>query len=86
MLLLPLTPSLIYLKLKRFKGPKMDFTFSLHFSLSLHFTFTSLSQPGRRGSTRRGKNHAHETCDSVKVSLHGQDSFYLTSSKFEANC
>ena len=37
MLLLPLAPSLIYLKLKRFKGPKMDFT-------SLHFTslFTSL--------------------------------------------
>merc|ERR1712030_34017 len=33
MLLLPKTPTLIYLKLKKFKGPKMD---------SLHFTFTSL--------------------------------------------
>merc|ERR1712115_660695 len=43
MLLLPLTPSLIYLKLKRFKGPKMD-SLSLHFtSLHFHFTFTSLS-------------------------------------------
>merc|ERR1712079_144260 len=31
MLLLPLTPPLIYLKLKKFKGPKMD---------SLHFTFS----------------------------------------------
>merc|ERR1719204_34576 len=29
MLLLPLTPPLIYLKLKRFKGPKMDSLFSL---------------------------------------------------------
>ena len=33
MLLLPQTPTLIYLKLKKNKGPKMD-------SLSLHFTFT----------------------------------------------
>merc|ERR1711951_307996 len=32
--LLPLTPSLIYLKLKRFKGPKTHSLFSL--SLSLH--------------------------------------------------
>merc|ERR1712208_121842 len=42
MLLLPKTPTLIYLKLKKNKGPK---THSLHFtftslSLSLHFTFT----------------------------------------------
>ena len=37
MLLLPLTPPLIYLKLKRFKGPKMDFTFFTFFT----FTFTS---------------------------------------------
>ena len=36
MLLLPLTSPLIYLKLKKIKGPKMD---SLHFT----FTFTSLS-------------------------------------------
>merc|ERR1712035_241602 len=38
MLLLPLTSSLIYLKLKKIKGPKMDSLF--HF----HFTFTSLPQ------------------------------------------
>ena len=37
MLLLPLTPPLIYLKLKKFKGPKMDSLhfFTFHFSLSL---------------------------------------------------
>ena len=41
MLLLPLTPPLIYLKLKRFKGPKTD---HFHFSLSLfHFFHFSLS-------------------------------------------
>ena len=38
MLLLPPTPSLIYLKLKRFKGPKTHHFFSLHF----HFHFTSI--------------------------------------------
>ena len=37
MLLLPLTPPLIYLKLKKIKGPKMD-------SLFFHFTPLSLSQ------------------------------------------
>ena len=40
MLLLPLTPPLIYLKLKKIKGPKMD-------SLSL-FTFTFHNHGGRR--------------------------------------
>ena len=33
MLLLPLTPPFIYLKMKKIKGPKMDSLF--HFSLSL---------------------------------------------------
>ena len=37
MLLLPPTPPLIYLKLKKIKGPKMD-------SLFFHFTSLSLSQ------------------------------------------
>merc|ERR1712115_48326 len=36
MLLLPLTPPLIYLKLKKIKGPKMDSLFHFHFT----FTFT----------------------------------------------
>merc|ERR1712115_86043 len=40
MLLLPPTPPLIYLKLKKIKGPKMD---SLHFHFHFTFTFTSLS-------------------------------------------
>ena len=39
MLLLPLTPPLIYLKLKKIKGPK---THSLHFHFTFTFTFTSL--------------------------------------------
>ena len=40
MLLLPLTPPLIYLKIKKFKGTKVDHFFSLHFSLPLfHFHF-----------------------------------------------
>ena len=38
--------------------------------------------PERRGSTRRGKNHARKTCNPVKVSLYGQDSFILIFSKF----
>ena len=40
MLLLPLTPPLIYLKLKKIKGPKMDSLFSLHFTFTFTFTFT----------------------------------------------
>merc|ERR1711973_328872 len=42
MLLLPLTPPLIYLKLKRFKGPKMDSPF-----FTSLFTFAH-NQKGRR--------------------------------------
>merc|ERR1712030_213415 len=43
MLLLPLTPPLLYLKLNKIKGPKMHslFTFTFTFT-SLHFHFTSL--------------------------------------------
>ena len=44
MLFLPKTPPLIYLKLKKIKGPKMD---SLFFTFHFHFTFTH-NHGGRR--------------------------------------
>ena len=40
MLLLPKTPSLTYLNMKRFKGPKKHHFTSLHFTHFTHFTFT----------------------------------------------
>ena len=56
MLLLPLTPPLIYLKLKKIKGPKMD---SLFFT-SLHFTSQALASLafGSGGGGRRREEMA----------------------------
>ena len=56
MLLLPKTPPLIYLKLKKIKGPKMDSLF--HF-FSLHFHKHSLrSLSGSGGGGRRREEMA----------------------------
>ena len=61
MLFLPKTPPLIYLKLKKIKGPKMDSLF-FHFSLSLHFSLWSgdgveyLSRPRYRPPTPMVRN------------------------------
>ena len=60
MLLLPLTPSLIYLKLKRFKGPKMD-------SLSLHFTFTSQALAPLAFSSGGGGRLREEMASSLTI-------------------
>merc|ERR1712198_786411 len=49
MLLLPLTPSLIYLKLKRFKGPKTD-----------HFHFTTSWRPFLKNSPTCPKFNSHK--------------------------
>ena len=65
MLLLPLTPPLIYLKLKKIKGPKMD---SLFTSLSLHkHSLRSLSGSGGGGRRREEMASSLTIKESFKV-------------------
>ena len=70
MLLLPLTPPLIYLKLKKIKGPKMDSLFSLSQALaSLAF--------GSGGGGRRREEMASSL--TIKESFKGKYSTCKTS-------
>ena len=67
MLLLPLTPSLIYLKLKKIKGPKMDSLFT-SLSLSLHkHSLRSLSGSGGGGRRREEMASSLTIKESFKV-------------------
>ena len=56
MLLLPLTPPLIYLKLKKIKGPKMDSLF--HFFTFHFFPFTSHFKHGKKRSIAGTAQHS----------------------------
>ena len=69
--------------------PPQKFSADLKDQKLLHFHSLSLTslhftpwQEGR-GSTRRGKNHAHKTFDSTEASWYHQGSFSLILEKFE---